>query len=87
MSSNPRVILFSDKSVSFCFPVVNIMIAIKRGLDFKIKWRFVIGQRGVRDLLEDTTLLEERQSTLTFFRPLELLGEMFNQKQTLSKIW
>ena len=34
-----------------------------------------------RDLLEDTTLLKERQNTLSFFRPPELLGEMFDQKQ------
>ena len=57
-----------------------------RSLGFKIKWRFVIGYQGERDLLEDTTSLEERQNTLTFFRPPELLGEMFDQKQTLSNI-
>ena len=46
----------------------------------------MIGWQGERDLLEDTTLLEERQNTLIFFRPPELLGEMFDQKQTLSNI-
>ena len=46
----------------------------------------MIGWEGERDLLEDTTLLEERQNTLTFFRPPELLGEMFDQKQTLANI-
>ena len=46
----------------------------------------MIGYHGERDSLQDTVLLEERQNTATFVGRAELLGEMFDQKQTLSNI-
>ena len=42
----------------------------------------MICQHGPRDSLQDTTLLEERQKSATFFRRAELLGIMFDQNQT-----
>ena len=48
------------------------------------KIRFVIGYHGKSHSLQDTTLSKERQNTATFSLRAELLGVMFDQKQTVS---